>query len=183
MQQSATNVAPLSNFIQPVFRIKYGTSCIPVHTSLEMCAKLQVLNRHWPTLSTLLLQTVAKFFRPVGPLGLGELDARVQARLNNIRDAIAVTQWADTLPHILTTVETYSLRSCQDGTFDCVQALAFQLDTHSLGALGFQEAASILRDIREHCGELSGAEKLLFKTVNACAAFWAFIKQEKFFGM
>ena len=54
----------------------------------------------------MLAQVVAEYFYPVsGGQGqqavAAERSVRVQTRLNNIRDAIAVTQWADALPHVL----------------------------------------------------------------------------------
>ena len=131
-------------------------------------------------------QVVAEFFGPDAGAErrCAGRDGRVQARLNNIRDAIAVAQWADALPHILETIRIYGLDKCQDATFGHIQELADdKLALHNLGSLMFQEAASILAEIRGWCGELSGAEKTLFKMVNACSAFWRFIKQEKFYGM
>lgn len=132
---------------------------------------------------------VAEFFYPAsGSQGEQAVAAKrsvhVQTRLNNIRDAIAVTQWADALPHILVTIGGYDLSRCQDANYTAMQSLAAdKLALDSLGSLGFQEAASVLEEVRQCCGELSGTEKLLFKQVNACSAFWNFIKQEKFYGM
>ena len=135
------------------------------------------------------LQVVAEYFYPASdPQGeqvaTAQRSVRVVTRLNNIRDAIAVTQWADALPHILITIEGYGLISCQDDSFKAMQTLAqgkLALDT--LSRLGFREAAGVLESVRQCCGELSGPEKMLFKSVNACNAFWSFIKQEKFYGM
>ncbi len=135
------------------------------------------------------LQVVAEYFYPAADphreqAVTAQRSIRVVTRLNNIKDAIAVTQWADALPHILITIEGYGLSKCQDASFKTMQNLAqgkLALDT--LSTLGFQEAAGVLESVRQCCGELSGPEKMLFRRVNACNAFWSFIKQEKFYGM
>ena len=107
----------------------------------------------------------------------------VQTRLNHLRDAIAVTQWANALPHILVTVEGYDLQECQDEGYRAMEALAQdKLALQSVSTLGFQDAAKVLEEVRQCCGDLSGAEKMLFQQVNACTAFWSFIKQERFYG-
>ncbi len=134
-------------------------------------------------------QVVAEYFYPAADphreqAVTAQRSIRVVTRLNNIKDAIAVTQWADALPHILITIEGYGLSKCQDDSFKTMQNLAqgkLALDT--LSTLGFQEAAGVLESVRQCCGELSGPEKMLFRRVNACNAFWSFIKQEKFYGM
>ena len=133
-------------------------------------------------------QVVAEFFYPVsGPRGqqavAAERSIRVQTRLNNIRDAIAVTQWADALPNILQAIQSYDLSSCQDEDFEAMQSLADdQLAPGTLRNLGFTEAASVLEEVVRCCGELSGPEKELFKKIHGCSAFWNFVKQEKFYG-
>jgi len=131
---------------------------------------------------------VAEFFYPSGPHGEqaapAERSMRVLTRQRNIQDAIALTQWGEALPHILTTIEGYGLSRCLDDDFSSMQTLAVgSLAPDTLSSLGFQEAASVLESIRQCCNELSGPEKMLFKSVNACSAFWNFIKQEKFYGM
>lgn len=134
-------------------------------------------------------QVVAEFFYPVsGSEGqqavAAERSTRVQTRLNNIRDAIAVTQWADALPHILQAIQSYGLTSCQDEDFEAMQCLADdKLAPGTLRSLGFTEAAGILEEVLCSCGELSGPEKVLFKKIKGCSAFWNFVKQEKFYGM
>ena len=111
-------------------------------------------------------------------------DLAVQRRLNNIKDAIAVTQWADAAPQILLAVDGYKLHQCQDEDYEIMQSLAQnQLALPNLGQLDFHRAANVLEQTRQCCGDLSGSEKLLFKEVNASHAFWHFIQQEKFFGM
>ena len=136
-----------------------------------------------------LLQAVAEFFYPVsdaqGERAMSaQRSVRVQTRLNDIRDAIAVTQWADALPHILITIQGFDLTSCQDQDFSTMQCLAEEkLTPNVLSSLGFREAASILEEVRQCCGELSGPEKLLFNKLKGCSAFWNFVKQEKFYGM
>ena len=135
------------------------------------------------------VQVVAEFFFPTGGQSADNAVAEqrsmaVQRRLSNIKDAIAVTQWAAAAPHILLTVEGHGLQQCQDDNFNIMQALAQdKLALQNLGQLDFQQAAGILEQIRQCCGDLSGAEKLLFKEINACHAFWSFIEQEQFFGM
>ena len=134
-------------------------------------------------------QVVAEYFYPVsGGQGQQAVAAkrsvRVQTRLNNIRDAIAVTQWANALPHVLQTIQGYGLSSCQDEDFEAMQSLADgQLAPGTLRNLGFTEAASVLEEVVRCCGELSGPEKELFKKIKGCSAFWNFVKQEKFHGM
>ena len=134
-------------------------------------------------------QVVAEYFYPLsGGQGqqavAAERSVRVQTRLNNIRDAIAVTQWADALPHVLQTIQGYGLTSCQDVDFEAMQSLADgQLAPGTLRDLGFAEAASVLEQVVRCCGELSGPEKELFKKIKGCSAFWNFVKQEKFHGM
>ncbi|DBB07627.1 TPA: neuromuscular junction development [Trebouxia sp. C0006] len=135
------------------------------------------------------LQVVAEYFYPAADphreqAVTAQRSIRVVTRLNNIKDAIAVTQWADALPHILITIKGNGLSKCQDASFKTMQNLAqgkLALDT--LSTLGFQEAAGVLESVRQCCGELSGPEKMLFRRVNACNAFWSFIKQEKFYGI
>lgn len=137
----------------------------------------------------MLPQVVAEFFYPVsGGQGqqavAAERTVRVQTRLNNIRDAIAVTQWADALPNVLQTIEGYGLTSCQDEDFETMQSLADgQLALGTLRNLGFTEAASVLEEVVRCCGELSGPKKELFKKIKGCCAFWNFVKQEKFHGV
>lgn len=136
-----------------------------------------------------LLQVVAEFFYPASdPQGQQAVSVqrsiRVQTRLNNIRDAIAVIQWADALPHILITIQSYGLTRCQDDDFRAMQTLAdSKLEPGVLSNLGFTEAASMLEEVQQCCGELSGAEKVLFKKITGCSAFFAFVKQEKFYGV
>ena len=136
----------------------------------------------------MLSQVVAEFFYPAsGAQGqqavAAERSIRVQTRLNNIRDAIAVTQWADALPNILQAIQSYGLSSCQDDDFEAMQSLADdQLAPDTLRKLGFTEAASVLEEVVCCCGELSGPEKELFKKIKGCSAFWNFVKQEKFHG-
>ena len=138
--------------------------------------------------SRVLLQAVAEFFYPVSAQGqqaaAAERSMRVQTRLNNIRDAIAVTQWADALPDILQAIQSYDLTSCQDEDFEAMQRLAEdKLAPGTFRNLGFREAAAILEEVRACCGELSGPEKVLFKKIKGCSAFWNFVKQEKFHGV
>jgi len=164
----------------------------PFCTSQAITAKM-----FWPcpcllwqgSIACAVLQVVAEYFYPAADphreqAVTAQRSIRVVTRLNNIKDAIAVTQWADALPHILITIEGYGLSKCQDDSFKTMQHLAqgkLALDT--LSTLGFQEAAGVLESVRQCCGELSGPEKMLFRRVNACNAFWSFIKQEKFYGM
>lgn len=137
----------------------------------------------------MLSQVVAEFFYPVSraqgqQAAAAERSMRVQTRLNNIRDAIAVTQWADALPDILQAIQSYDLRSCKDEDFEAMQRLAAdKLAPGTFRNLGFREAATILEEVRRCCGELSGPEKVLFKKLKGCSAFWNFVKQEKFHGM
>ena len=148
---------------------------LPVSTSVTLKASV-------------LSQVVAEFFYPVsGARGqqavAAERSIRVQTRLNNIRDAIAVTQWADALPNLLQAIQIYGLSCCQDEDYEAMQSLADdQLAPGTLQNLGFTQAASVLEQVVCCCGELSGPEKELFKKIHGCSAFWNFVKQEKFYG-
>ena len=125
--------------------------------------------------SRVLLQAVAEFFYPVSAQGQQAAAAE---------RSIAVTQWADALPDILQAIQSYDLTSCQDEDFEAMQRLAEdKLAPGTFRNLGFREAAAILEEVRACCGELSGPEKVLFKKIKGCSAFWNFVKQEKFHGV
>ncbi len=123
------------------------------------------------------MQIVANHFSEI--IGQGAHHAAKQ----RIRDAIVVTQWADTLPRILRVIEDHGLVSCQDNDYRTMKTVANRdLAPQRLSALRFSAAAGVVATVSGVCGALSGAEKFLFAKLNACSAFWTFIEKEEFYG-
>ena len=106
-----------------------------------------------------------------------------KAARTRIRDAIIATQWADTLPRILSIVDQHNLVACQDEDYTEMQRLATtRLATENLSALTFSQASVVIWQVSEVCGVLSAPEKLLFEKILGCTAFWNFVVQHGFYG-
>ena len=111
----------------------------------------------------------------------GSRSAYVAAR-TRIRDAIVVTQWADTLPRILSVVDQHNLVACQDADYAEMHHLANScLAPKDLSALTFSQSAGVLQQVTEVCGVLSAPEKLLFEKILGCTVFWNFVVQHGFY--